>query len=324
MKHLGQCLVFCISLILFSGGCQLFENSPPTVSFRIQPEVGDTATVFYLDARDVSDNRTADWQLQVRWDFNSDGIWETDFSHVKENAWKYKQEGTYRITCECTDSRGCRSALTLPVRVQNPIRDSILTDSRDGKTYRTVFLFNRWWMAESLRYGQAIDSTATSKDNEIPEYYLNPAGTLSPFGGYYTWSEATNYERDTSRGICPEGWHLPRVEDHAGLEDFCELGYFTKKYLGIGGLFHINLERSGMYHVPSETWHRTGSYSEYWMTIPGRMKGFVSWLHFSFNDLPKIFYDADFYVPEWIGWNNDWGFFTYKKTAIPVRCVKDE
>ena len=92
----------------------------------------------------------------------------------------------------------------------------ILTDSRDGQTYRMVKIGNQEWMAENLNY-----ETANSY------CYEDEASNCTKYGRLYTWAAAmdsvgmwsTNgkgcgYGKTCSptypvRGICPEGWHLP-------------------------------------------------------------------------------------------------------------------
>ena len=63
----------------------------------------------------------------------------------------------------------------------------VLVDSRDGETYKTVYIGNQHWMAENLRY--RADESDTLK-----------AGR---YGRRYSWAETM----DTS--ICPQGWHIP-------------------------------------------------------------------------------------------------------------------
>ena len=111
----------------------------------------------------------------------------------------------------------------------------ILKDSRDGQEYKTVKIGDQVWMAQNLNYaytdvpfdnrGYTSDSTSWCLDND-------PAN-CAKYGRFYTWTAAmdsvgewsTNgkgcgYGKTCSvasagsttlvRGICPEGWHLPR------------------------------------------------------------------------------------------------------------------
>ena len=105
-----------------------------------------------------------------------------------------------------------------------------LVDSRDGKVYKTVQIGEQVWMAENLRYA---DSATTPSLKGRTSCYKDRPEMCDHIGLFYTWAAAIDsvklatdpenpldcgYEHKCGitgpvQGICPEGWHLPTMDE---------------------------------------------------------------------------------------------------------------
>jgi uncharacterized protein (TIGR02145 family) len=111
-----------------------------------------------------------------------------------------------------------------------------VTDERDGQKYKTAKIADQVWMAENLNYAYT-GVPYNVNDREIDDstswcYGDNPANCAT-YGRLYTWATAIDsiaLENDAGnsqicgfkkkctlptvvQGICPEGWHLPTIEE---------------------------------------------------------------------------------------------------------------
>ena len=123
--------------------------------------------------------------------------------------------------------------------------DDILTDYRDGKTYRTVKIGKQRWMAENLNYKISY-SVCYDRDNSNCEMY----------GRLYRWQAAMGsicescsgvFSGGRVRGACPERWHLPSKEEFETLIE------------AVGGIENASVLKS------SSGWNENGNGSDTFM-----------------------------------------------------------
>jgi len=251
-------LIIVIAIFLGFVSCDSGEiNTAPEVVFKIFPFVGDFLTAFHLDLTESNDNEDLVENLMYRFDWNSDGIWDTDFETIKPVIRLFNGGGMHYVTAEIVDRGGlsCKQTDSLYI-FPNPVFGEMM-DSRDNQKYKTVYLMNRWWMAEHLRYGSKIISGTLPEDNGLAEYYLlnDEDENLPKYGGLYSWDEAMGYSKDeSSTGICPPGWHIPSLEEWESISQNIPR-IFLSYYHGPGGPSGMNFQLGGsllIYHERGE------------------------------------------------------------------------
>ncbi len=109
----------------------------------------------------------------------------------------------------------------------NPILNepSLPVTDIDGNVYQTVLIGNQIWMKENLRVskyrnGNAIttglsDSQWSSTTSGAYSVFNNDQSNNSIYGKLYNW-----FAVNDSRGLCPNGWHVPSDGEWSKLENY--------------------------------------------------------------------------------------------------------
>ncbi len=91
----------------------------------------------------------------------------------------------------------------------------------DGRIYNTVHIGNQCWMRDNLNRGTMIPGTGDAHNNGVIEKYCyddDPA-YCEVYGGLYQWNEMMQYSQTPStKGICPDGFHLPSHQEWCNME----------------------------------------------------------------------------------------------------------
>ncbi|MFZ2626887.1 MAG: FISUMP domain-containing protein [Candidatus Moraniibacteriota bacterium] len=92
----------------------------------------------------------------------------------------------------------------------------------DENSYDSVHVGSQCWMASNLKVGTKTVS-GPSNNGIIEKWcYSNSDGyCASDDGGLYSWNEAMQYsDTEGTRGICPDGWHIPTDAQQFELENY--------------------------------------------------------------------------------------------------------
>lgn len=95
-----------------------------------------------------------------------------------------------------------------------------VTDTRNGMVYPTVQIGTYCWMAKNMNIGELLNgSEEMTDDGNIEKYcFDNDEANCTQYGGLYQWDEVLQYDGDNVKGICPDGWHIPSLEEWQQLE----------------------------------------------------------------------------------------------------------
>ena len=97
-----------------------------------------------------------------------------------------------------------------------------------GQVYHTVQIFSQCWFNENLNVGNMIPGTQEMSNNNVIEKYCynNKEDSCTKYGGLYRWDELMQYSTTSGiQGICPNGWHVPTVEEWKLLEGAVDSQY---------------------------------------------------------------------------------------------------
>ena len=190
---------------------------------------------------------------------------------------------------------------------------SSFTDTRDGKTYRTVKLGERIWMAENLNY-EIKDSLVSNCDenggcdmgfpSNRPQSWCNgnEQENCDKYGRLYNFEAA--------KVACPRGWRLPEVEEWPERGNGGHPAFLDYAVVGWGGgkdTYGFAILPAGKYTPASQYFLEPGRFAFFWTsTIDTRNHDCATMIHVGNGSEGMVSVCADD--------END---------GLSVRCVKD-
>jgi PKD repeat protein len=92
-------------------------NNPPTAAFSFSPNNVNKCTTIAFDASTSSDTEDALSALQVRWDWENDGTFDTSLSDQKTAEHLFNTSGLHSVRLEVQDSGGLTDSATQQVTI---------------------------------------------------------------------------------------------------------------------------------------------------------------------------------------------------------------
>lgn len=143
-------------------------------------------------------------------EFNDDEtyVMRLYYSETYEFWWRESKQNAYSVRC----LQGEKQSSPFSESPFNPnVEYGELTDSRDGRTYKTVKIGDQVWMAENLNFETAsshcfIDSTKFCEKYGRLYWWADAVGKSEEECGY---GKTCSLPSGDIQGICPDGWHLP-------------------------------------------------------------------------------------------------------------------
>lgn len=161
----------------------------------------------------------------------------------------------------------------------------ILTDSRDGKRYKTVMIGGKRWMGENMSYQISSESWC----------YNNANSNCGKYGKLYSWKMAMT--------VCPAGFHLPSRQEWNNLEQAVSKSAAGKKLKarigwnknGNGTDEYGFLALPGGYRRSDGTFFNAGDHGNWWIATEG--DGSLAYgrgMYHSYDHVYELSYGKDY------------------------------
>ncbi|MCE1189271.1 MAG: hypothetical protein LWX56_09020 [Ignavibacteria bacterium] len=182
-----------------------------------------------------------------------------------------------------------------------------------GQTYNTVQIGTQCWLKENLNVGTRINGSQDQANNGVIEKYCynDIESNCTTYGGLYQWNEAMKYVTTTgTRGICPQGWHIPTYAEFYTLLTTVNGDGNALKAIGQGTGSGTGNNTSGFsallagYRNYNGLFYDLGSNALFWSS-PEYDSGFAFFMNvYYYNSYVYLYYNG-------------------KQVGFSVRCLKD-
>ncbi|KPK87371.1 hypothetical protein AMJ80_12180 [bacterium SM23_31] len=145
------------------------DNTPPTASFTIAPSSGTVDTVFTFDASGSTDNETPIY-LRFRWDWENDGVFDTELSTNPVATHQYPDSGLYSIKLFVADPGGLTDTVSQSLEVLLP--DTSDTTFAMVLNNESEFNDKSEELLHNVPYYKSLSEQNYPRNNSSPDFAL--------------------------------------------------------------------------------------------------------------------------------------------------------
>ncbi|MFN0152642.1 MAG: PKD domain-containing protein [bacterium] len=143
-SKLARLIAAIAGTALFCAACQDKDiipdaiETPPLAAFAISVTPGEAGVTVLVDASESNDVQDAPGALMVRWDWQADGAWDTEFSNAKTATHLYAAGEGATIRVEVRDTSGLTRTATQFASFVAPLSCAIVALPLSGTAPLTV------------------------------------------------------------------------------------------------------------------------------------------------------------------------------------------
>ncbi|MAE07341.1 MAG: hypothetical protein CL661_01110 [Bacteroidetes bacterium] len=173
LKVFFSILVAFFTMVIVIVSCSKNNNSPEVI-LKVFPTVGSTMTEFNIDMSESNDLEDHVSKLSIRVDWESDGVWDLDWTTEKIHSQIYGTEGDHNIQVEIKDTDGNVTPTSESLKITN---SNHLVPANSPFSYNVGINYETWTAGRNNRdIGKDLD-TVTKYFKLIKTYHTAAVGT---------------------------------------------------------------------------------------------------------------------------------------------------
>ena len=142
MKYISG--LFAIAMVVGLLSCEKKEETQePFASFDVSPSYGSVSTIFLFDASDSYAESGSPDDLQIRWDWDGDMAFDTEYSPSMIRKHRFDYPGTYKVVLEVSNSDGwsSRQSTVIEITADSIPPQAYFSVTPDTSSVNTIFYF---------------------------------------------------------------------------------------------------------------------------------------------------------------------------------------